>query len=212
MVAGFLLLQCYPVAGSQVWCALILFPVVGAVAIHEWLRHLSCRQGWWSSTRLQARLVGLLVAALFCWKGMLVGHLWRHYERNERTGLPGTVLFRLPAEQAGTLRWLVENLRRYDTFVTMPGYISLYFWTGKEPPSLLNTTTWMTLLDDERQRQIVDSLARFNQVGGVRNREHAAAWAQDQDIRAKPLVQFMEQRMKIVGARDNLELLEAIGP
>jgi hypothetical protein len=72
--------------------------------------------------------------------------------------LPGAARLRLPAVQVKTLRTLTETLRdRADTFLCVPGFNSLYFWTGKEPPTL-DVIGHMTNLSDEQGAAIISAL------------------------------------------------------
>lgn len=152
----------------------------------------------------------MLVTGLLLWKTASVGQDCREYARNENPGLPGAALFRLPPVGAGTWRWLADNLRRFDTFVTMPGLNSLYFWTGKEPPSTCNATAWVSLFDDTTQSRIVANLGKYGHVGRVRGRERTAAWIGTQDVSVKPLGRFIEHQMKPIGERNGYEVMEAI--
>jgi hypothetical protein len=207
--AVLLVLQAYPVAGSQVKTGTVLFPVLGALALSQFRRY--CRSATLSHFRMlgSARPACLLACGLLVWHAARAAQLGYRYSQQQSPALPGMSLYRLPAAQAADLRWLAENLRRFDTFVTMPGLNSLYFLTGRPPPSTLNTTAWMVLLDQAAQQQIVARLAASSNVGAVVNRELTRSWLGQRDLPRRPLVIYLEQQMKPFAARDGYELLEA---
>jgi hypothetical protein len=98
-------------------------------------------------------------------------------------------------------RWLAANLEASaDTFITMPGLNSLYLWTGKEPPTTWNTTTWMTLFDSRKQERIVDRLKQFPNTCAVRNQEMTQKWLRGQDIAGLPLVRFVNDEFRTMGS------------
>ena len=212
LAAVFLILQAYPVAGSQISCGTILFPVVAVSALFEASRYWLGPAVAWPGVKIPTRVAVLLVCGLFGWKAARVAQLGYIYVHNEPTGLPGMALYRLPEPQARLLCWLAERLRPYTTFVTMPGLNSLYFLTGKEPPTTFNPTTWMTLLDAATQQRIIDRLTSQPTVGAVRNRAIAQEWAGALDISSRPLVRYFELEMKPVAQRDGYEVLEIRRP
>jgi hypothetical protein len=105
---------------------------------------------------------------------------------------------------------MVDNLRGFDTVIAMPGFNSLYFWLGKEPPSTYNAGTWMTLLDDRKLQKVVERIEEIRSIGGMRRKELAESRAQGQKISSRPLVRFFEDKMHPFDQRGGIELLKRI--
>src|SRR5258706_12814526 len=86
-----------------------------------------------------------------------------------------------------------------DTFVTYPGINSLYFWTGKRPPTHLNSTGWGQL-DHQQQAQILSALRRARRPLVVVVAAAAQQWGPDPPGPIKPLVDFIRQECREVGS------------
>ena len=213
LVSVFLLLQAYPVAGAHVACGSIFLPVVAAVALHQSHRYWVGSSIWLQSVAWPQMALSALVAGLFAWQIWRVNQFWLLYSHNQCPNLPGMAWMRLPAPQVATLRWLTEGLQRFDTFVSLPGLNSLYFLTGKNPPSSYNVGVWMVLLDDPTQRRIVAKLAEHSRVGAVRTRSWTRWWlrgAQDRPLASQPLAQFFDTQLEPVQERNGWEILQPV--
>jgi hypothetical protein len=206
LVAVYLLLQTYPVAGTQVFNGTVMFPVLAAMAIAGVSRSGSAVARAWKTWRMNL----LLPAALCVGTAAYVGILARNYALNEPANLPGMSLYRLPDLQVAKYHWLVSKLKPFDTFVSMPGLNSLYFWTGKTPPSTYNVGAWMMLLDSSTQQEMVQSLGQFKHLGAVRSRDDATWWVDTRDISRKPLVAFINSQMHTTARYNEYELLERV--
>jgi hypothetical protein len=101
-----------------------------------------------------------LVALLYLFANVWcrLGDVRREYTSLPALDLPGSRFVHMDAETAGMYRELTAYLEKEcDTFVTYPGINSLYFWTGKRPPTHLNSTGWGQL-SHLQQEQILMGL------------------------------------------------------
>jgi hypothetical protein len=151
-------LQAFPVAGSQMAIGTLLYVVVGAVCVADaigWLGSLSGR-GVRRALNVAAAAIALLLAGNAMWKL----HLARlRYAGLVAVDLPGTARLRLPTNHVSLLRTLTDALReRADTFLCDTGFNSLYFWTGKEPPTLDVIGNQIRFSSDERQAAMMAAL------------------------------------------------------
>jgi hypothetical protein len=107
-----------------------------------------------------AGIIVLAVTLDAAWQLPVQLQSWRAaYAANVPVDLPGTARLRLPWGQVDTLSQLTQILReRADTFLCVPGFSSLYFWTGKEPPTLDVIGHVMRYYSDERQAAMVSAL------------------------------------------------------
>jgi hypothetical protein len=207
-VAGiFLVLQVYPVAGNQVSCGTILYPLIGLSALHAADRLLR-DQGATIFLRHACGALILFVGVCLAARLGMIALAARRYAGFSAVDLPGMRHYRLPEPELRRLRRLTAHAQSFDTFVTMPGYNSLYFLAERPAPSTFNATTWMTLLDHPTQEQVVARLAEFASVGGIRDRAHASAWVGQQDIIDLPLVRYFS-RMRVVEEWEGIEFLAA---
>ena len=78
--------------------------------------------------------------------------------------------------------------RECDTFVTYPGFNSLYFWTGKRPPTHLNSTGWGQLSHPQQER-ILASLRQAQRPLLVVVAAAAESWKNGAPEPILPLVQ-----------------------
>lgn len=77
----------------------------------------------------------------------------------------------------------------------MPGLNSLYLFTRISPPTPLNTTSWMTLFDDDRQAEVRRRLAlQPGPLCAVRHRGVIAFWAQGRDVSGTLLARYIDER------------------
>ena len=196
-----MVLQAYPVAGSQVHLAMVPLLVGASVCGADFLRSLDT-QSW-------PRRIGVVVVCLLS-LASLGGATYisvKAYIASEPLGLPGASRVRLEAEHAATYRWLAERLHEdCDTFVTLPGLNSLYFWADKPPPTALNATV-TTLLTDAQQSEVVAALDLHPRVMAVRHlgiAEHF--WGHGRSPAPTPLVRCIDA-MEVVGRRGGFELM-----
>jgi hypothetical protein len=161
-------LQAYPVAGTQVVLGTLFLPLAYAVCLHDAIKSLS-RKTLFSRLQLHMKqgrrsLAGIITfAALLClfagrWCNPFAA--WRYYNSMPPLGLNGARHLHLPPEQGESYRALTHYLQaKGDGFYTVPGFQSLYFWTGIAPATYLNIPEAL-LLNDEQQRRVIVSLRK----------------------------------------------------
>jgi hypothetical protein len=161
-------LHAYPVAGSQVAWATFLLAPVGAVALADgWETLAATRRSTGSGAPFLRRaapgVVAILLVALPAWWLYDVERLfWSTYHGGVPLALPGASGIHLPPGQAAVLRRLSERVAaECRTFVTWPGFASLYLFTRLEPPSMLATVAGMTTLSAAREAEVVDAVDRL---------------------------------------------------
>lgn len=201
-----LLLWAYPVYGSQSsWSVLLLLPTM-AVAGHDALERL---------VRVRRRATVLLARAavpvlLFAYLGigpLGIAAAVRTYVDQHPLPFPGAERIRLPADAASKYIRLVGFLRREsDTFLTMPGLGSLYFWSGRQPPTGLNATAWMSLLTDAEQEEIIAAVAGRERVLAVVNPVITRFWIGSGQVRDGPLVRYLRERFRPVARFGEFEV------
>ncbi len=161
-------LQAYPTAGTQAVIGTLLMVLVYSVCLHDaimafivapWAvrhpRNVTPRTAAFSKTLV---LAGLLYLFVIHWCNPLSS--WHYYSSVPPLGLRGARYLRLPAEQVDTYRALAQYIEtECDTFITLPGLNSLYFWTGKTPPTYFNVSE-VVLQTEQQQAQIVAALQK----------------------------------------------------
>ena len=208
LLAGFVALQVYPVAGSQMNFSAFLLPSVALVALHDGGRVLAgiVRFPW----RLERALapVGALVLLAFHPFYPLVPEWMEFWGKFVPLGLPGAASIRLPEADVATQRWLAANIRANGTtFFGEPGLDSLYIWTGTEPPVPFYSHMWMVQTPIERQRPVAAAIAGRKDVCVVRNRGIVETWLQGRPLADSPILEAIESGYEVAGRTRGYELL-----
>jgi hypothetical protein len=100
---------------------------------------------------------------------------WRAYVSVPSLELPGARYLRLDESQTLEYRTLAEYLRtECDTFVVIPGLNSLYFWTGKTPPTY-HIINGETILPSEREQNRI--------IAALRTAKHSVVVINEQGLR-----------------------------
>jgi hypothetical protein len=167
-VASLQLLIAYPIPGTQMAVGVSPWIIICLVATSDLMQvKMQFKIGNVNLARpvVAGSLLALAIATLI--------HRdvqnWLRRSQLEPLGLPGASALRLEPDRAQTYRRLSEHLRQNcDTFVFRENTDnSFYFWTGIEPPTALNATTWPFMLDSDQQQQTVDVLERIERVAVV---------------------------------------------
>lgn len=206
--------QVYPVAGTQVAVATFLLAAVFTACLADAVRHFVPAPG------PGGRLRGLLVPSPWAVLLVLFSVFWCNpvaqkaaYERLEPCGLRGAGKVRMEASQAAAFRAVAAHLEaESDVFFTYPGLNSLYFWTDRRPLTGQNTTTWMTLLDDARQREILDRLKAARRPRIVVDGASLALWSRTPESGSGPLVGHIRTDYREVARFGNLQILAPHDP
>ena len=212
-------LHAYPVAGTQLAWSTFLFVPVGAIGIADGWRHVAPALGARFAIlnrRVPMQLAGAVLIAACFMTAIYPSARWSRwvYKTGVPLGLPGTAGMHLPESEASVYRWLANELTsRCATFLTVPGLNSFYFFTRIEPPTLLNTTHWMTMFSHEQQAVVRD---RFMQVPGphciVRNQSVANKWTNGGTVSDDVLLRFIDERFITVASRGDYEFMMERGP
>lgn len=193
----------YPVAGSQLAFAALAFVPTAAVILSDGLRELelwrTSRRGFDRAGRTRtAQLAAWGLAAALIYQLLLQPAIinGEAYGVNSSVTVPGMTQVRLTPDSANAYSSLVRVIRsQCGNFVTLPGMNSFYLWTRITPPTDLNATDWMWLLDASQQRHVVDVVSRIPRLCLIRNDQILASWttSPNKPPPMRPLVAFVEQ-------------------
>ena len=201
-VATLQALHAFPVAGSQLAWATFLFVPVGALLLADGWRGLAL--AWapagrrWIAATASVATVALAAAAVAA-----TGAAFRvAYQAGTPLGLPGAEAIRVTPEQAAVYRRLTRLVGPCQTFVTLPGLNSLYLFSRREPPTMWNTTSWMSLLTEAQQAEIVRRLVDTGDpVCAIGHAKVALHWFDT------PLVRYIRQEFTPVASAGHYVLL-----
>lgn len=168
-------LHAYPVPGSQIgWSSFLAIPLL-AVAVPGAVERLTATLGpirWLRAGRAAAAAALLGISAAIC---LFTARLGNVYWTSRPLGLPGMGLVRIPDATTATYRILSFNAEAHaDMLFTLPGMCSFNLWTGLPPPTLANTTHWFSLLDEARQRKIIQALEAHPRAAVIVHTQHVA--------------------------------------
>jgi hypothetical protein len=159
-------LQAFPFRGTQAVIATILPILAYSICLDDAIKVFL------TTPRLAARLRALTPRTATLLLALVLAGLlslfttswcdpvetWRYYASTPTLGLPGATHVHLPPHEAQIYQRLTQYLQtQSDTFVTVPGLNSLYFWTGEKPPTYFNISE-VVLLNDEQQAEVVSAL------------------------------------------------------
>lgn len=187
--ATLLTLQIFPITGTQMSYGTFLMTAVGAVCAHDGVQSVRALRKDPVFWRFAGGVCCLVLTAAACSWG--VGNYLR-YRHQPGLGLPGARLIHLPEKDVQQFRGLVYAINEScDNFVSMPGFSSLYFWTQKEPPTKLNATAWMSLLDASQQRAVVDKIDKIPRLCAVYEPQWTLNGARNRDLSSQPLAAYI---------------------
>ncbi len=152
----------YPIFGTQAGCATVLTLLGAIVALHDAASAVDADAPAGRVWRVMplAPLVPLAIA--FGLKAEFYGPL---YADNPSLDLWGASRIHLSTLQVKRFHDLASTIEQHaDTFFTIMGFNSLYFWTQIDPPTYFNGTVWPWMLSPDQQRAIVDVLAHHERA------------------------------------------------
>ncbi len=205
----------YPVTGSQAAFGTLLVPVCGLVGLGDGARELARlpavalrRRAW---ERAGAGLLALALVAAYSGLGLLAARAWR---AETPLGLPGARWVRAHPGQAAALRWLALNVSEHcDSFLAIPGFNSLYFWTRKEAPGPASADRWFLFFEPGQRRALLDALLAQPRPCFLRDGRSTDAWLEktrDPDpVRA--LLREVDRAFEPLGQAADWRLLIARG-
>ncbi len=194
-------LQAYPIAGTQVTVATMLLVPAAMLCLSDVARALAWTQKATAvliteKTRRLLLAQGLAACALvflFAERWVNIGKVRREHDELPALALPGSSLVRMDQESTEMYRELSAYLRtECDTFVSYPGIHSLYFWSGKRPPTQLNSTGWGQL-SHAQQEEILGALRRSRRPLLVVVVAAVDSWSQGVPEPIRPLVRSVKE-------------------
>jgi hypothetical protein len=196
-IAASQLLIAYPVAGNQQALATLWLIPAALIALADAATALWRVRGAWIPQLADAVLVGSVL--VWFWPSYQTAQLAEQYRVFASLDLPHADRIRLPRVQKRTYHALVNAIHaNCDTFVTMPGFNSLYFWTQMAPPTGYNAGTWMTLFDAPTQQRVVDAIASHPSACVVYHDGLMRAWVGTHDVEGRPLVKYIRSSFHAV--------------
>ena len=204
-VALMLALEAYPVSGHQMSWSTLGLVIVGALVIDDALTLASNRAAelrWATAARRGTAGVAVGLATL-----NVIGFTANYatlYHRNVKTTFATASLVRWPAAVTTTFEGVAKLLSSHcTTYYSLPGVNSFYFFTGEKPPSGLDTTQWMYLMDRADQERVVQALRQTPRVCVLYYRPGLYFWEHWRPLpRTSPLLVYMQENFAFIG-QDN---------
>jgi hypothetical protein len=201
-----LVLQAYPVAGSQIDAVRLLGSSLMLLSLWDtymqFLKRTKYRMEW---TRFIAPSMSLILCLIVAWTAQSAR---REYFSRSPVNLPGSHSMRLKEYDVSVYRFISSNASAdFDTFLTVPGMNSFYFWAQKKPPTNLNATIWMTLFDAHRQNTIIRSVQNNPNVGIIRNVPLTNFWFHNGKQSSGPLIEWVEANFETFASINGYELM-----
>jgi hypothetical protein len=210
-------LYAFPIAGSQTYFIRVLLVLAAAISLMDGLHGLSQTSplgAMFSGFARPAAAITLVVTALAC--PLLAYRANRLYASLAPLNLPGAERIHVERRTVEDYQWLVTQLRRNcDTFVSLPGIPSLYFWTDKpmpgevhHTPGQLNFNMWMDMFTSAQQKEVVADLARFPSVCAVYHPSGVESWnTGKQNVRGWPLANHILTNFKTIGRSGDYQFM-----
>ena len=87
--------------------------------------------------------------------------------------------------------------QRCDSLTSLPGLGSFNLWSDVPPPTGWNATAWIFLIDEERQRQAVDSLRAAERPCAIFCRQCLSFWTKGKnvDLERQPLARYILEEL-----------------
>jgi len=189
-------LQAYPIAGTQVATATILWVLAYTICLYDAVTAVRSpaltffwrRGSVWNTHQIAFGVAVVYLSASLCWKLAIAR---REYGSLPALALPGSRFVHMDFESTAMYRTLSQYLEtECDTFVSYPGINSLYFWANKRPPTHLNSTGWGPLTHAQ-QKQILDALRKAPRPLLVVVAAAADGWTQYAPPELSPLIHFV---------------------
>jgi hypothetical protein len=209
-------LQVYPVAGSQMRIAAVMFVVVGGICLGDAfteLRAWSAARGAVSLQRLGviASIAIVALGAKFALDGIVLPTISRAITYNEEKALPfpGATSLHLPTAEAEAYERIVELLHRYHctSFIGYANVDSLYLWSQIDPPRPSAPSAWMLALDEAEQRRILRQMRATPRPCAVRNEGVAGGWLAGRPRPETPLVRYIFNDFRVVETTGPFEFM-----
>ena len=203
VLAAFLILQEFPVPGSQrIWTILLLIPVV-MICLYDALpviaKKATARFAIPSVTRYSQRysfvasltLCGVLAVG-YSQKMNLAG-LKAAFFSYTPLGLVGTGPMRLPRPFAQSLRALVDETQRHcDGWLGFPEFHSLYIWTGIAPPGAMTSVSILEL-EEQNQYRLIEQMDAYTRPCIVYSPENLKVRARNTPVDySMPLARYIQ--------------------
>jgi hypothetical protein len=194
-------LYAYPIAGSQVSFIQVLPIIVIMTCLGDLLL--------WKQERLRV-IPPLLIRAGSLGLLLWVAASYLSVARSERkfyNSLPplqirGAERIHLYPVQARDYSWLAQNLNNHcDLFVSFPELPSLHIWTEKNPLPGLDVDNWMMTSSDQQQIAAAKVLSQHPNACAIYDPDLVTFWNRaHQNLEALPLVRYLRDNFKVVGA------------
>jgi hypothetical protein len=200
-------LQVYPVAGSQMRIAAVMFVVVGGLCLADALvsfRAWSAARGGVSLERFGAIASVAIVAlgAKFAVDGIVLPAITKGLVYGEEKALPfpGATSLRLPPAEAESYERMVALLHRNrcTSFIGFANVDSLYLWSQIDPPRPSAPSAWMLALDEDEQQRILRQLRATPRPCVYVNEAVAGAWLAGRPRPETPLVRYIFNDFEVV--------------
>lgn len=201
MIAAYLGLYAFPIAGAQLLFGPLLIAIMLPVFALDVIADVRVVLGGrvFSALNIPLCLSGkapVVAIAYAVFAAMLMSQTTRsivHYRSLVPIALPGAALVRAKAEIVDDFHWAVAKLSRCKASYTVPGQLSLYFWTNQRPPTGLNNNNMLALLNDTKQRQVVSELEEQPDLCILTHPKLQEFFDRGQMAARPPIVRYIEE-------------------
>ncbi len=193
-----LMLQIYPVAGSQLGMAFVSAIPLGCIivkdAIGESLLTKSPPQLSISLT-WQHQLLTVLTAIVLCLFSMEYISKEKMYRNAAQpVHLLGASRLRMDEAKLSQLETICINAQAQgDELFTIPGLYSFHLWTGLACPTLLNQTNWPMALNEDEQRVVTTTIASTDNLTIIKSDKVLNFWNRSDTPRDSSTIEFISQ-------------------
>ena len=202
LLAAAMLLESYPVAGSQVIISCVPLALWCFLCIQDGVSELLRRFPQWSLARGQLPAAATLAGALLvlCLEAKaLKGGLWRMRFFTPASTLRGSGYLHLEPEAEETFTTLANSVSsNCDMLFTLPGMGSLNLWSGEPTPNGMNFTAWVRFFRPEQQQEILRILRSDPNACVVTNLRLGSYWNPPEYNATSPLASYILNDMPVV--------------
>ena len=210
LLAAFMVLYPFPVAGSQINDAVLLLTIMLPVLVHDAVTDLPVISLAVRRALGNMRYAGVLIFCLVAGTVLLIPTIdaLKDYESGIPLGLPGTRLLRVDAYTAALGHWATQVLSKCEAFYTMPGQLSYYFWTGKPSPTKTNNNDTLGVLTDAQQEHVIAELSAYPHLCVLKVPSLQEWFDRDQVATHPPLLRYIDENFTLVAAEGPYRLLK----